>query len=119
VVEVADTRVAHPESKLGIAGVGTAITGPRVHRGKAIPALTGKSAFHRLECTVSEAVGPVVRGTAAEPRRRGMAARAVPQIDSLIIGLAEDAAGEIYVLTHEGLGPFGNTGKVLKLVTRP
>jgi hypothetical protein len=43
----------------------------------------------------------------------------VPQIDSRIIGLAEDAAGEIYVLTYEGLGPFGNTGKVFKLVTRP
>jgi hypothetical protein len=41
------------------------------------------------------------------------------QIDSRIIGLAEDRAGEIYVLTHEGLGPFGETGKVFKLVVAP
>jgi hypothetical protein len=43
----------------------------------------------------------------------------VLQIDSRIISLAEDRAGEIYVLTHEGLGPYGNTGKVFRLVGRP
>ena len=41
------------------------------------------------------------------------------QLESRIISLAEDLEGEIYVLTHEGMGPFGNTGKVYKLVARP
>jgi hypothetical protein len=40
-------------------------------------------------------------------------------IDSRIISLAEDRAGEIYVLTNETLGPYGTTGKVLRLVARP
>lgn len=33
--------------------------------------------------------------------------------------LAEDRAGELYVLTNETFGPYGNTGKVLRLVARP
>jgi hypothetical protein len=41
------------------------------------------------------------------------------QIDSRIISLSEDRSGEIYVLTHEDMGPFGNTGKVYKLVANP
>jgi hypothetical protein len=41
------------------------------------------------------------------------------QLDSRIISLAEDRSGEIYVLTHEGMGPFGNTGKVYRLVSSP
>jgi len=52
--------------------------------------------------------------------RRRAAPRAAGSwhFDSRIINLAEDGAGEIYVLTREGLGPFGNTGKVYKLVQR-
>jgi len=46
-------------------------------------------------------------------------ARRALQIDSRIISLAEDRAGEIYVLTNETLGPYGTTGKVLRLVARP
>ena len=41
------------------------------------------------------------------------------QIESRIISLAQDHSGEIYVLTHEGMGPFGQTGKVYKLVAGP
>jgi hypothetical protein len=43
----------------------------------------------------------------------------VTQIESRIISLAEDRNGEIYVLTHDGMGPFGSTGKVYKLVPQP
>lgn len=37
VVEYANMQVSHPETKLGLAGVGTAITGARMYRGRAIP----------------------------------------------------------------------------------
>ena len=32
---------------------------------------------------------------------------------------AARATAEIYVLTHEGLGPFGETGRIFKLVAAP
>ena len=37
-------------------------------------------------------------------------------LDTRIVSLASDAAGELYVLTNDQLGPFGTTGKVFKLV---
>jgi hypothetical protein len=43
----------------------------------------------------------------------------VVQIESRIISLAQDRSGEIYVLTHEGMGPFGDSGKVYKLQPGP
>ena len=38
------------------------------------------------------------------------------QLGGRVVSLSEDRNGEIYVLTHEGMGPFGNTGKVFRLV---
>lgn len=119
VVEYANMQVAHPESKLGIAGVGTAITGARAYRGKAIASLTGKLLFTDWSASFRQPSGQLF---AAQPQDREGAPwpyERLLQIDSRIIGLAEDAAGEIYVLTHEGLGPFGSTGKVFRLVARP
>ena len=38
------------------------------------------------------------------------------RVDSRIIGLAEDRAGELYILTNETFGPYGTTGKVFRLI---
>jgi hypothetical protein len=40
------------------------------------------------------------------------------RVDSRIVGLAEDRAGELYILTNETFGRYGTTGKVFRL-TRP
>ena len=118
VVEYANMQVQHPASKLGIRGVGTAITGARVYRGQAIARLQGQLLFSDWSATFRQPSGQLFtakpgEGTALWPFERLL------QVDSRIIGLAEDRAGEIYVLTHEGLGPFGATGKVFKLVAAP
>ena len=42
VFEYANMQASHPETKLGIAGVGTAITGARMYRGRAIPMFAGQ-----------------------------------------------------------------------------
>lgn len=119
VVEYANMQVQHPASKLGIAGVGTAITGARIYRGSAIPALRGRLVFSDWSAAFRQPSGqlfvarPDASPGALWPHER------VLQTDSRIISLAEDSRGEIYVLTHEGMGPFGETGKVFKLVAAP
>jgi hypothetical protein len=35
-----------------------------------------------------------------------------------VLSLGRDADGELYVLTNDELGPFGETGKVYKLIPR-
>lgn len=119
VVEYPNMQVAHPQSQLGISGVGTAITAARMYRGQAIPALQGRLLFADWSASFKSPSGQLF---VAQPTdRKGELwpyARAL-QVDSRIISLAEDRAGEIYVLTHEGLGPYGNTGKVFRLVQLP
>ena len=39
-------------------------------------------------------------------------------VGSRVLSLGRDAAGELYVLTNDELGPFGETGKVYKLTPR-
>ena len=119
VVEYPNMQVAHAESPLGLAGVGTAITAARMYHGQAIPALQGQLLFADWSASFKTPSGqlfvarPTGRAGGLWPYARAL------QIESRIIGLAEDRAGEVYVLTHEGLGPYGNTGKVFRLVQRP
>jgi glucose/arabinose dehydrogenase len=119
VLEYPNMQASHPETKLGVAGAGTAITGARIYRGGAIPALAGKLVVSDWSAAFRQPSGqifiadPSADGEPLWPYRRAL------QIDSRIIGLAEDRAGEIYVLTNETLGPYGATGKVLQLVARP
>ena len=93
------------------------------YRGKAIPELAGQLIVADWSADFKAPSGQIF---VAQPSSAGAAADAAPwpyrrvlRIDSRIIGLAEDAAGEIFVLTNETLGPFGTTGKVWRLVRRP
>ena len=119
VVEYANMQVAHPDSRhLGLAGVGTAITAARLYRGSRIAALQGKLVFADWSADFRRPSGQLFVATPqAQPRALWPFER-VLQVDSRIISLAEDRAGEIYVLTHEALGPYGRTGKVYKLIGR-
>ncbi len=119
VVEYANMQVQHPTSKLGLRGVGTAITGARMYRGNAIPALRGRLLFSDWSAAFRQPSGQLFVARPQDPAGALWPHERVLQIDSRIIGLAEDRSGEIYVLTHEGMGPFGETGKVFKLVAAP
>jgi glucose/arabinose dehydrogenase len=118
VVEYANMQVQHPASKLGIRGVGTAITGARIYRGQAIARLQGQLLFSDWSANFRQPSGQLFAAKAGDGAALWPFERLL-QADTRIIGLAEDRAGEIYVLTHEGLGPFGATGKVFKLVAAP
>lgn len=116
VFEYANMQTSHPDTKLGIAGVGTAITGARVYRGSAIPDLAGKLVVTDWSADFRKPSGQLfVARPGGEPGKPWPYARAL-QIDSRIIGLAEDRAGELYLLTNETFGPYGDTGKVFRLV---
>lgn len=118
VVEYPNMQASHPETKLGVAGVGTAITGARMYRGRAIPALAGKLVVSDWSVAFRQPSGQIFIADPSDSGQLWPYRRAL-QIDSRIIGLAADRAGEIYVLTNETLGPYGTTGKVLRLVARP
>lgn len=120
VVEYANMQVNHPDSSaLNIKGVGTAVTGVRMYRGAAIPLLQGKLVVADWSASFKQASGQLFIATPQLQSDKQWPLEKLMQLDSRVISLAEDRSGEIYVLTHEGMGPFGNTGKVFRLVSQP
>ena len=119
VVEYPNMQVNHPDSALNTKGVGTAVTGVRMYRGPAIPLLQGKLVVSDWSASFKQASGQLFIATPQMQGDKQWHLEKITQIESRIISLAEDRNGEIYVLTHEGMGPFGNTGKVYKLVPQP
>jgi len=119
VVEYPNMQASHPETKLGLQGVGTAITGARMYRGGAIPRLVGQLLIADWSADFKQATGQIF---VARPSGRSgelwPATRAL-RLDTRVVGLAEDRAGEFYVLTNDTFGPYGTTGRVFRLVDRP
>lgn len=103
---------------LGVAGDGTAVTGARLDRGEAIPDLVRKLVVSDWSAAFDRPSGQLFVGPAARWGDRWPYAQAL-QAGSRIVSLAEDVAGEIYVLTNETFGPYGTTGKMSRLVARP
>ena len=98
------------------------MVGGFVYRGTAIPALTGQYIFGDFSREwISDP--PVGRGTlmAAEPAATGQPwlwrelVLGDGQRPNFITGIGEDAAGELYVMVREELGPEGTTGRVLRI----
>lgn len=117
VVEYPNMQASHPETRLGIKGVGTAVTGARMYRGRAIPALAGRLVVADWSAAFMKPSGQLFVAQRSQsgspwPYRQAL------QLDSRIIGLAEDRAGELYVLTNDTLGPYGTTGKVFRLIAK-
>jgi glucose/arabinose dehydrogenase len=119
VLEYPNMQASHPETRLGVKGVGTAITGARMYRGRAIPALAGKLVVSDWSAAFRQPSGQILIADPSSERGQLWPYRRALEVDSRIISLAEDRAGEIYVLTNETLGPYGTTGKVLRLIARP
>ncbi|MFM7697333.1 MAG: hypothetical protein ACKO5X_01690, partial [Limnohabitans sp.] len=119
VVEYANMQTNHPDSTLGVKGVGTAITGARMYRGKKIPSLQGKLVVADWSASFKQASGQLFVATPTAQSQTTWPLKKIMQIESRIISLAQDRSGEIYVLTHEGMGPFGHSGKVFRLQPGP
>lgn len=118
VVEYANMQTSHPDTKLGITGMGTAVTGAHRYRGTAVPALAGKLIVSDWSLDFRKPSGQLFVAEPTEQVGVLWEYRKAMQLESRIVGLAEDRAGEIYVLTNETFGPYGETGKMLKLVAK-
>jgi glucose/arabinose dehydrogenase len=116
IVEYPNMQVAHPDSRVAIKGVGTAVTGARIYRGEAIPDLAGRLIFSDWSMAFDRPSGQLFVATPAQRWGEPWGFEKVTEVNGRVVGLAEDGSGEIYVLTNDNLGPFGTTGRVLKLV---
>ncbi|MFO7265921.1 MAG: PQQ-dependent sugar dehydrogenase [Limnochordales bacterium] len=97
-------------------GVGVSVIGGYVYRGSAIPELYGRYVFADWSRAFNRGAGVIM--TAERPAEPGAMWpwQIVMELEEFILGLGEDADGELYVLTTEQTGPVGNTGKVYKIV---
>jgi len=97
---------------------GLAIVGGYIYRGSALPALSGRYVTGDW-------------GSFASPSGRLFYLDEANEVTELVIGaedralgewvkgFGEDASGELYVFTSRALGPYGNTGRMRKLVPAP
>ena len=93
--------------------------GCQIYRGSAIPALTGELVVSDWSAAFKQPSGQILIADPSSDSSQLWPYRRALQIDSRVLGLAEDRADEIYVLTNKTLGPYGATGKVLQPVARP
>lgn len=92
-----------------IGGFGTAIVGGRVYRGTSIPELDGALVIGDWG-TGLHVARPTDRVGAAWP------VDPLLEIDGYVLGVAQDAQGEVYVLSNQVVGLGETTGAVHRLV---
>lgn len=117
-------------------GVGIAVVGGYVYRGRAIPALRGLYVFADYSREFTDDIeghgtllvaDPAAPAGSTWPWRRLIvapldgitaAASGAPsgQLAAFVTGMGEDADGELYLLVRRAFGPVGDTGQVLRLV---
>lgn len=103
-------------------GLGSAVIGGHVYRGAMLPQFHGRYIFgdwsaHHFD----EAEGLLL---VAQPRKGGLWKvselrihnRPEGRLGHYVLGFGEDAAGEVYVLTTDNVGPTGETGTVYRIV---
>jgi glucose/arabinose dehydrogenase len=116
VIEYPNMQVMHPETGIDVTGIGTAVVGARLYRGTAIPELAGKLIFADWSADFRSPSGQLFAATPAQNWGDAWPFERLRQLDTRIVSLDTDAAGELYILTNDQLGPYGTTGKVFKLV---
>ena len=102
-------------------GLGAAVIGGHIYRGRALPQFFGRFIFGDWSREFEEPDGSLF---VAMHRERGLwkmqqlriATSPTGRLDHYLLGFGQDPAGEIYVLTTDETGPTGTTGKVFKLV---
>ncbi|HWL92340.1 MAG TPA: PQQ-dependent sugar dehydrogenase [Phycisphaerae bacterium] len=104
--------------------LGIAIIGGFVYRGNEMSALMENYVFAQWSTDFGEADGALFAATEdAEgnwtTRELSIAGESDGRIHRFILGLGQDADGELYVLSTENIGPFGETGSVHKIVAAP
>jgi glucose/arabinose dehydrogenase len=102
-------------------GLGVAVIGGYVYRGRDLPRLRGQYVFGDWSRSLDRTDGTLFVAT---PRPKGpwslrqlrVAGTADGHVGHLVLGLGQDRRGEIYVLTSDNKGPTGTTGQIYRLV---
>ena len=115
VVEYPNMQANHPDTKVEAEGLGAAVTGALIYRGAALPDLYGKMIVADWSATSEAPSGQIFVAAPAERWGDLWSLSKLAQLETRIVGLAADAAGEIYVLTTDEFGPFGETGRIYRL----
>ncbi|MBC7922447.1 MAG: PQQ-dependent sugar dehydrogenase [Ferruginibacter sp.] len=105
-------------------GLGFAIVGGYVYRGKALPGLKGQYLFGTWSLTRGTPDGLVFVAT---PKSSGLwdyqevTFENTPsgRLKHYLLNFGQDSKGEVYLLTSDSSGPAGTTGKVYKLAGSP
>ena len=116
VIEYPNMQVMDPATKVDAVGVGTAVVGARLYRGKALPELAGKLIFADWSEDFRTPSGQLFLASPGQGYGDLWPFERLELLETRIISLDTDASGELYILTNDALGPFGTTGKVFKLV---
>jgi glucose/arabinose dehydrogenase len=116
IIEYPNMSIEGEDVQIEGEGMGAAVTGGYLYRGSAIPELVGKFIFGDWSRTFEQPSGQIF--VAAPPPVWGdlWSIRQLIELDTRVLSMGEDAEGELYVLTSQEVGPFGETGAVYKLV---
>ena len=118
IIEYPNMSVKRPGVQVDKLGVGTAVVGGHIYHGMAIAPLRGKFVFADWSRDFIKPSGQIF--VASPPTEWGQLWpwQKLLEINTRVLSLGRDADGELYVLTSNELGPFGNTGKLYRLVLR-
>jgi len=102
-------------------GLGAAVIGGHVYRGRALPQFAGDYIFGDWSREEEEPDGSLF---VAKPRKTGLwklqqlqvTTRPNRRLGHFVLGFGQDLAGEVYVLGSDQVGPTGTTGRVYRLV---
>jgi glucose/arabinose dehydrogenase len=116
-----DPVVEYGNSRVQPDGLGIAVIGGYVYRGRSLPQLNGRYVFGDWSVGFLQPAGRIFVAT---PRARGLWNIQEPRINTspdgrlghYLVGFGQDRAGEVYVLTSDTRGPTGSTGRVYRLV---
>ena len=116
IIEYPNWSVKRPWSKVKVEPMGTANIGGFLYRGKSIPGLYGRFVFGDFSSVIQKPSGQLFAATPPPVWGALWSIARLRQLDARLHSLAEDADGELYLLTTAQGIPVGNTGKVWKLV---
>ncbi len=102
---------------------GIAIVGGHVYRGQAVPGLSGDYFFGEWSLSFGSPTGrlfaatpPSGNGGTWPVRELSVSGSPGGKLGHYLLGLGEDAQGEVYVLVSDNPGPTGSSGRVYEVV---
>lgn len=107
----------------GSGGIGTAVIGGHVYRGTALPEFQGSYIFGDLSASLQSPAGRLF--VANRPSQKEIlwpmqelkiSTSPDGRLDSFLRAFGQDAAGELYVLVADDIGPSGSTGKIYQIM---